>query len=109
MYLQCTRSENWVLSPVTAVDVQPRVPLRRIDGFKGAVRRDRSLRMRRYLDRVNHKFGAQKRREERGVSSGCDTASESGLDSLPDYDEVEASINPVPGGPLAGERPPALR
>ena len=45
----------------TAVDVQPRVPLGRIDGVKGAVRRDRSLRMRRYLDRVNHEFGAQKR------------------------------------------------
>ena len=27
----------------TAVDVQPRVPLRRIDGVKGAVQRDRSL------------------------------------------------------------------
>ena len=27
----------------TAVDIQPRVPLRRIDGVKGAVRRDRSI------------------------------------------------------------------
>ena len=36
MYLQCTRSENWVLSPVsTAVDVQPQVPLQRINGVKG--------------------------------------------------------------------------
>ena len=92
----------------TAVDVQPRVPLRRIDGVKGAVRRDRSLRSRKYFDCLNHEFGAQKRREERGVSSGCDTASESGLDSLPDYDEVEASVDPVPGGSLAGKRPPAL-
>ena len=91
-----------------AVDVQPRVPLRRINGVKGAVRRDRSLRSRKYFNRLNHKFGAQKRREERGVSSGCDTASESGLDSLPDYDEVEASVGPVPGGSLVGERPPAL-
>ena len=64
--------------------------------------------MRRYLDRVNHEFGAQKRREECGVSSGCDTASESGLDSLPDYDEVETSIGPISGGPLGGERPPTL-
>ena len=92
----------------TAVDVQPRVPLRRIDGVKGAVQRDRSLRMRRYLDSVNHEFGAQKRREERGVSSGCDTASESGLDSLPDYDEVETGVGPVPSGSLGGKRPPAL-
>ena len=91
----------------TAVDVQPRVPLRRINGVKGAVRRDRSLRMCRYLDRVNHEFGAQKRREERGVSSGYDTASESGLDGLPDYDEVEASGDPVPGLSLAGESSPA--
>ena len=60
----------------------------------------------RYLDRLNHEFGLQKRREERGVSSGYDTASESGLDSLPDYDEVEASCNPVPGLPLAGESAP---
>ena len=92
----------------TAVDIQPRVLPRRIDGVKGAVRRDQSLQMRRYLDRVNHEFGTQKHREERGVSSGYDTASESGLDSLPDYDEVEASVNPIPGGSLVGERPPAL-
>ena len=91
----------------TTVDVQPRVLLRRIDGVKGAVRRDRSLRMCRYLDRVNHEFGTQKRREERGVSSGYHTASESGLDSLLDYDEVEASRDPVPRVSLAGEPSPA--
>ena len=44
----------------TAVDVQPQVPLRRIDGVKGAVRCDRSLRSRKYFDRLNHEFGAQK-------------------------------------------------
>ena len=88
----------------TAVDVQPRVPLRRIDGVKGA---DQSLQMCCYLDRVNHEFGAQKRREECGVSSGCNTASESGLDSLPDYDEVEASGDPIPGLSLAGKSSPA--
>ena len=44
----------------TAVDVQPRVPLRRIDGVKGAVWRDQSIRMRRYLDHVNHEYGVQK-------------------------------------------------
>ena len=92
----------------TAVDVQPRVPLRRIDGVKGAVRRDRSLRARHYYDRLNHEFGAQKRREERGVSSGYDTASESGLDPLPDYDEDEAGVCSVPSGSLVGEHPPAL-
>ena len=92
----------------TVVDVQSRVPLRRIDGVKGAVRRDRSLRSRKYFDCLNHEFGAQKRREERGVSSGYDTASESGLDSLLDYDEVEASVDPVPSCSLVGERPPAL-
>ena len=63
--------------------------------------------MHRYLDRVNHKFGAQKRQEERGVDSGDDTVSESGLDSLPDYDEAEASLDPVPSWSLAGEHPPA--
>ena len=70
----------------TAVDVQPWVSLRRINGVKGAVRCDQSLRSRKYFNRLNHEFGAQKRREERGVDSGDDTASESGLDSLPDYD-----------------------
>ena len=83
-----------------AVDVQPRVLLRRIDGVKGAIRRDRSLRSRKYFNRLNHEFRAQKRREERGVDSGNDTASESGLDSLPDYDEVEAGVSPVPGRTL---------
>ena len=92
----------------TAVDVQPRVPLRKIDGVKGAVQRDRSLQVRRYYDRLNHEFGAQKRQEEQGVSSGYDTASESGLDPLPDYDEDEAGVDPVPGGPVVRERPPAL-
>ena len=99
------RAQLHVMS--TAVDVQPRVPLRRIDGVKGAVRRDRSLRARRYYDRLNHEFGAQKRQEERGVSSGYNTASESGLDSLPDYDKVKASGDPVPGLSLAGESSPA--
>ena len=67
----------------TAVDVQPRVPLRRIDGVKGAVRHNQSLRSHKYFDHLNHEFGVQKRREECGVDSGNDTASESGLDSLP--------------------------
>ena len=92
----------------TAVDVQPRVPLQIIDGVKGAVRRDQSLRACRYFDRLNHECGAQKRREERGVSSGYDTASESGLDPLPDYDEDEAGVGSVPGGSLVRERSPAL-
>ena len=92
----------------TAVDIQPRVPLRRIDGVKGAVRRDRSLQARRYYNCLNHEFGAQKRREEQGVSSGYATVSESGLDPLPDYDEDEAGVDSVPGGALVGERPPAL-
>ena len=48
----------------TAVDVQPRVLLRRIDGVKGAVRQDRSLQAHRYYDCLNHEFGAQKRWEE---------------------------------------------
>ena len=42
------------------------------------------------------------------MSSGYDTASESGLDPLPDYDEDEAGVGPVPGRALVGERPPAL-
>ena len=88
-----------------AVDVQSRVPLQRV---KGAVWRDRSLRACSYFDHLNHEFGAQKRREERGVSSGYDTASESGLDPLLDYDEDEAGVNSVPDCALVGERPPAL-
>ena len=91
-----------------AVDIQSRVPLRRINGVKGAVWRDRSLQARSYFDRLNHEFGAQKRWEERGVSSGYDTASESGLDPLPDYDEDEAGVDSVPDCALVGERPPAL-
>ena len=92
----------------TAVDVQPRVPLRRIDGVKGAVRRDRSLQARHYFDRLNHEFRVQKCREERGVSSDYNTASESGLDPLPDYDEDEAGVSPIPGCVLVRERSPAL-
>ena len=92
----------------TAVDVQPRVPLRRIDGVKGAVRRDRSLRACHYFDRLTHEFGVQKRQEERGVSSGYNTTSESGLDPLPDYDKDETGVGSIPGGPLVGERSPAL-
>ena len=92
----------------TAVDVQPRVPLRRINGVKGAVWRDRSLRARRYFDHLNHKFGGQKRQEERGVSSSYNTVSESGLDPLPDYDEDEAGVGSIPGGALVRESPPAL-
>ena len=60
-----------------------------------------------YFDRLNHKFGAQKCQEECGVVSGDDTVSESGLDSLPDYDEVEASVHSIPSRSLAGECPPA--
>ena len=89
----------------TAINVQPRVPLQRLDGVKGAVRRDQSLQVRKYFDCLNHKFGVQKRREECGVNSGDDTASESGLDSLPDYDEVEASFISIPGQSLVGEPP----
>ena len=92
----------------TAVDVQPRVPLQRINGVKGAARRDRSLRARHYFDRLNHEFRAQKRWEERGVSSSYDTMSESGLDPLPDYDEDEAGVNSIPNRALVGERSPTL-
>ena len=92
----------------TAIDVQPWVPLRRIDGVKGAVWRDQSLRACRYFDRLNHEFGAQKHREERGVSSSYNTASESGLDPLLEHDEDEAGVCSIPGGALVGERPPAL-
>ena len=92
----------------TAVDIQPRIPLRRIDGVKEAVWRDRSLRVCCYFDRLNHEFGAQKCWEERGVSSGYNTASESGLDPLLDYDKDEAGVGSIPGGSLVGERPPAL-
>ena len=42
------------------------------------------------------------------MSSGYDTASESGLDPLPDYDEDEAGVSSVPGRTLVGECPPAL-
>ena len=90
----------------TAVDIQPRIPLRRLDGVKGAVQRNRSLRSCKYFDHLNHEFGAQKHREERGVDSGEDAVSESGLDSLLDYNEVEASVNPIPGSSLAGEHSP---
>ena len=72
------RAQLHVMS--TAVNIQPRVSLQRIDGVKGAVWRNRSIQMCRYLDRLNHKFGVQKRREACEVNSGDDTASESGLD-----------------------------
>ena len=100
------RAQLYAMS--TAIDVQPQVPLRRIDGVKGAVRQDRSFRTRQYFDCLNHEFGTQKCQEEQGVSSGYDTASESGLDPLPDYDEDEAGVCSVPRGSLVGERPPAL-
>ena len=71
----CVRCRAQLHAMSTAVDVQPRVPLRRIDGVKGAIRRDQSLRVCHYFDCLNHKFGAQKRWEERGVSSGYNTTS----------------------------------
>ena len=92
----------------TAVDVQPRVPLRRINGVKGVVQRDQSLQVHHYFNHLNHEFGAQNHREERGVSSSYDTASESGLDPLPDYDKDEAGISSIPGRALVVEHPPAL-
>ena len=63
--------------------------------------------MHQYFDRLNHEFGGQKHQEEHGVDSGNDTTSESGLDSLLDYNEVEASVHSIPGRSLAGERPSA--
>ena len=42
------------------------------------------------------------------MSSGYDTASESGLDPLLDYDEDEAGVGPIPNRALVGECPPAL-
>ena len=42
------------------------------------------------------------------MSSSYNTASESGLDPLPDYDEDEAGVDPVPGHALVREHPPAL-
>ena len=41
------------------------------------------------------------------MSSGYDTAPESGLDPLPDYDEDEAGVGSIPGGTLAGKCPSA--
>ena len=90
----------------TAVEIQPRIPFQQLDGIKGAVWRNRSLQSCKYFNCLNHEFGAQKRREECGVDSGEDTTSESGLDSLPDYDKVEASVDPIPGCALVGERSP---
>ena len=100
------RAQLHVMS--TAVNIQPQFPLQRINGVKGAVQHNRSLRSRKYFDCLNHEFGAQKHREECGVDSGDNTASESGLDSLPDYDEVETGVGPISSRALVGERPPAL-
>ena len=58
------------------------------------------------LNHVNHKFGTQKHQEEQGVSSGDNTVSESGLDSLPDYDEDASSVHPVPSSSVAGQCAP---
>ena len=44
----------------TAVAVQPWVLLQRIDGFKGAVRQDRSVRAHKYFNHLNHEYGVQK-------------------------------------------------
>ena len=52
---------------------------------------------------------SERRSVERNMESTvATTLSESGLDSLLDYDEVEAGFGPIPSGPLVGERPPAL-
>ena len=39
------------------------------------------------MDQVNHEFSKGQSRQERGVLLGWEAESESGLDSLPDYEE----------------------
>ena len=46
------------------------------------------------MDRVNHEFFKGQSRQERGVSLGWEAESESGRDSLPDYEEErECSVD----------------
>ena len=53
------------------------------------------------MDRVNHEFSKGQSRQEQGVSLGWEAESESGRDSLPDYEEDrECSGDP------AGRSPP---
>ena len=52
------------------------------------------------MDRVNHEFFKGQSRQERGVSSGWEAESESGRDSLPDYEEDrECSGDPAGRSP----------
>ena len=39
------------------------------------------------MDRVNHEFSKGQSQQEQGISSGWEAESESGRDSLPDYEE----------------------
>ena len=60
---------------------------KRFDGSRGDLRGNRSRHNRKYMDRVNHEFFQGQSRQERGILSGWEAESESGRDSLPDYEE----------------------
>ena len=60
---------------------------KRFNGSRGDLRGNRSRRNRKYMDRVNHEFFKGQSQQERGISSGWEAESESGRDSLPDYEE----------------------
>ena len=60
---------------------------KQFDRARGNLRGNRSRHNRKYMDRVNHEFSKGQSRQERGISSGWEAESESGPDSLPDYEE----------------------
>ena len=70
------------------------------DRSRGDLRGNRLRRNRKYMDQVNHEFSKGQSRQERGVSSGWEAESESGRDSLPDYEEdQECSGDPARRSP----------
>ena len=60
---------------------------KQINGSRGDLQGNRSRHNQKYMDRVNHEFSKGQSRQERGISSGWEAESESGQDSLPDYEE----------------------
>ena len=69
---------------------------KRFNGTRGDLQGDRLRRNQKYMDWVNHEFFQGKSWEERGILLGWEAESESGRDSLPDYEE-ERELSGDPG------------
>ena len=75
---------------------------KQFNGSRGDLQGNQSRCNQKYMDRVNHEFSKGQSRQERGISLGWEAESESGRDSLPDYEEDrECSGDPARRSPLS--------